>query len=104
MQQTKTGMVLAAAGALALGLTGCSGNDPRSQFMSACVADMADEAGCGCMADRLERNLDDDQFGKLADLMAVEEGDINEAEAAEVLGDGPMEELMIAAKQCQGGF
>ncbi|MFO7582546.1 hypothetical protein [Guyparkeria sp.] len=101
MQQTKTGMVLglAAVAAAIWGLTGCS--SPKADFTSACVENSSDETGCQCMADRLERNLDDDRFGRLAEFMVAEQGDVSQSEAAQVLDDGTMQELLIAAKQCE---
>ncbi len=101
MRQRKTGMVLglAAMATMIWGLTGCS--SPKTDFTSACVENSGDQAGCECMADRLERNLDDERLGRLAEFMASGEEDISRAEAEQVLDDGTMQELLIAAKQCE---
>jgi len=102
MQQTKTGMFLGltAAAALAMGLTGCSGG-ARDDFMASCTTNTGDEAGCTCIADRLDEKLDEDQFAQLAEFMAADEGDMSQAEAAEVLGSGVMEQFIMSAKQCE---
>jgi len=102
MQKKTTGTVvgLTAAAAMVVGLAGCSGG-ARDDFLASCTSNTGDEAGCTCIADRLDEKLDENQFAQLADFMAADEGEISQAEAAEVLGNGVMEQFIMSAKQCE---
>jgi len=105
MEKKTTGTVvgLTVSAAMVLGLAGCSGG-PRDDFMAACTTNTGDEAGCTCIADRLDEKLDEAQFAQLAEFMGAEEGEISQAEAMEVLGSGVMEQFVMSAKQCEANL
>ena len=100
MDVTKTGKGVARtalAGAMAWVLVGCS--SPKADFEAACEKNSGDAEGCACMSERLDKNLSEEQFGELVELMLAEDAPLEEVGAR--LDENTFQELMIAAKQCE---
>ncbi|MFP4251778.1 MAG: hypothetical protein ACLFRM_03970 [Guyparkeria sp.] len=87
----------ALAVALSLALSGCS--SPRGDFEVVCEKNSGDAEGCACMAERLDKNLSEEQFGELVDLMRDEDASLEEVGTR--LNENTFQELMVAAKQCE---
>ncbi len=97
MKSGKVAGLTALAGVLAVVLAGCS--NPKADFQAACEESSGDARGCACMSERLDKNLSEEQFGELVQLMLAEDAPIEEVGAR--LDEKTFQELMIAAKQCE---
>ncbi len=87
-------------GMLLITLAGCS--SPRADFETACIENSGDTEGCTCAAERLDNNLDRNQYAQLVELM--QDGGATMREVEQAVDAEVMEELMIAGKQCNTGM